>query len=150
MSSVAQSPPKSNTPQDRNRDMLLKALAAGAYVIQYSDYGAISHIPSKSDPGTIYQVSNIRNQAGAKVEHCTCPAMQGSGADGYSRSVVTYRFKDGTLHNNGVLPCSHILVDRFTRYWVDHTEADQRALVERTPGLESALALNGHYQYIPF
>lgn len=149
MSSVAHSPAKSN-PKDRNRAMLLKALAAGAYVTHYSEFGAVAHIPSKSDPGTIYQVSSIHNAAGAKVEHCTCPAMQGPAEDSYTRSVVTWRTADGTLRNNGVLPCSHILVDRFSRYWSDHTESDQRALVEDTPGLESALALNGHYQYIPF
>lgn len=150
MSSLPHPSPKSNTAKDRNRAMLLKALAAGAYVVQYSQYGAVSHIPSKSDPGTIYLVTSVTNAAGAKVEHCTCQAMQGAGSDTYTRSVVTWRSPDGTLRTNGVLPCSHILVDRFTRYWHDHTEPDQKALVEVTPGLESALASNGHYPYIPF
>jgi hypothetical protein len=150
MSTLPQPSPKSNTPKDRNRAMLLKALAAGAYVTQYSQYGAVSHIPSKSDPNTIYLVTSVTNAAGAKVEHCTCQAMQGAGSDTYTRSVVTWRNPSGELRNNGVLPCSHILVDRFSRWWSDHTEPDQQALVQVTPGLESALASNGHYPYIPF
>lgn len=149
MSSLAQSPAKSN-PKDRNRAMLLKALAAGCYVTHYSEYGAFSYIPSKSDPGTTYKVCSTTNSAGAKTEHCTCPAMQGPAEDSYTRSIVTWRAPDGTLRNNGVLPCSHILVDRFTRWWSDHTEPDQRALVEETPGMDAALARNGHYPYILF
>jgi hypothetical protein len=149
MSSVAQPSAKSN-PKNRNRAMLLKALAAGCYVTHYSEYGAFSYIPSKSDPNTIYKVCSTIMSTGAKMEHCTCPAMQGPANDSYTRSIVTWRQADGTLRTNGVLPCSHILVDRFTRWWRDHTEADQRALVEETPGLESALASNTHYPYIPF
>lgn len=149
MSSLAQSPAKSN-PRDRNRAMLLKALAAGQYVIEYRDYGAQAVIPSKSQFGTNYTVFVSTNSTGARVEHCTCQAMQGPAEDSYTRSVVTWRAPDGTLRNNGVLPCSHILIDRFTRWWRDHTEPDQRALVEETPGMESALASNGHYPYILF
>lgn len=150
MSSLAQSPTKSNTPKERNRAMLVKALAAGVYVTQYSEYGALSWVTSKSDANKTYQVSSTTNDLGAKAEHCTCPAMQGPAEDSYTRVIVTWRDHSGALRTNGVLPCSHILVDRFTRWWHDHTEADQRTLVENTPGLESALALNSHYPYIPF
>jgi hypothetical protein len=144
MSSISTSPTKSNT-RERNRALLCKALAAGACVLHSSDYGAVSHVPSKSDPATIYQVSSTTNAAGARVEHCTCPAMQGSGADSYTRSIVTWRAPDGTLRTNGVLPCSHILVDRFTRYWSEHSEEDRRGLVEHTDELAAALATNTHY-----
>jgi hypothetical protein len=149
MSSVAQSPAKHNT-RERNRAMLLKALTAGCYVTHYSEYGAFSHIPSKSDPQTIYKVCSTLTDTGAKMEHCTCPAMQGPAEDSYTRSIVTWSDPAGALHTNGVLPCSHILIDRFTRWWYDHTEVDQLALVEQTTGLADALAQNGHYQTIPF
>ena len=134
--SVAQSP------EDRNKALLCAALEAGKHVTKEVPGGAFV---TGSDPGTRYLAGCVQNSAGAWVEDCTCPAMRSPVEGGYRRAVVRWRTPDGIKHNNGVTPCSHILIARFHRQWLAADGATRAVIVASVPGLAAALVAEKCY-----
>lgn len=136
------------TLEQRNQAKLCEALQEGSHVIRWIAGGGppAALVRSKSDPKLAYIVTRRHNPAtGATTETCTCPAMHGTGDNSYIKAVVRWHSADGTKHNNGVVPCSHILIARFDRQWLAADPPMRAIILASTPGLEAAIAANGYY-----
>lgn len=143
---IAKTTPKRKIPPaERNRDLLIGKLAAGSWVAGQTWEDGAYLVPSTEDPtGDPYHVMIKQDTPVAPMrETCTCPAMDG-GPGSYHKAVVRWKNRDGQWENNGVLPCSHILVLRLYLKWIGTTPAQRRELLDTIPGLEQALKESGH------
>lgn len=129
-------------PQERNRKLLIAKLAAGCWVASTNTDGSLN-IPCANVPGEYYRLTIQYYQDRKITEDCTCPAMDG-GPGSYKKRVIRWRGEDGSWHNNGVLPCSHILVARLYRQWLRLDAAGRADLLAVVPGLKDALQESGH------
>lgn len=153
MHTIAKATAKSKIPPaDRNRALLLKALAAGCHAIP-DPLSSLLLVNSKDDPFTLYEVTlSSKGMPGSErlAEACNCPAMDGTSTGaGYHKEVIRWRDRAGQWQTNGVLPCSHILIARFHRQWDGAGHAIKDVILDAIPGLAAALAAGDGY-YDPF